>query len=178
MIALGKSHPGTKFQALDWSAWAEVGMATRGFIPRVMAQAGIEMLPTEIAAPQVWHELTQGGSGEVILAGKLGMLEEQTDSSGGMDISKANAELNAGDPIHTMFSELTGLDFRGGISLEADLDPKNESFLHDHELNGVPVLPGVMGIEGFTVAARHIASVLGTEGPGFNVNLLRQIRFE
>jgi malonyl CoA-acyl carrier protein transacylase len=178
MVSLNEAHPETKFQALDWSAWAEVGMATRGFIPRAMAQTGIEMLPTEVAAPQVWLELTRGNSGEVILAGSLGVLEEQPENDGGMDVPKANAELRAGDLIHTMFSELTGLDFREGISLEADLDPKNESFLHDHELNGVPVLPGVMGIEGFTVAARHIASVLGTEGPGFNISTLRQIRFE
>jgi NAD(P)-dependent dehydrogenase (short-subunit alcohol dehydrogenase family) len=178
MMALSKAHPNTKFQALDWGAWAEVGMATRSFIPRVMEQAGIEMLPTEVAAPQVWHELTRGSSGEVILAGKLGVLEEQADPSGGMDIPKAKVELRVGDSIPTMFSELTGLNFKTGISLEADLDPKNESFLHDHELNGIPVLPGVMGIEGFTIAARHIASVLGTEGPGFNISLLRQIRFE
>lgn len=178
MPILEKEYPETKFQALDWSAWAEVGMATRGFIPRAMVQAGIEMLPTAIAAPQVWHELTRGDSGEVVLAGKLGALEAQMDSSGGMDILKANEALRAGDPIHTMFSELTGLNLSDGTHLEADLDPKNEAFLHDHELNGVPILPGVMGIEGFTVAARHIASVLGTEGPGFNVSQLRQIRFE
>lgn len=178
MLPLAKQYPETKFQALDWSAWAEAGMATRGFIPMAMAQAGIEMLPTAIAAPQVWHELSQGESGEIILAGKLGALDAQLDSGGGMDIPKANEALRAGDPIHTMFSELTGLKLSEGIVLEADLDPKNEAFLHDHELNGVPVLPGVMGIEGFSVAARHIASVLGTEGPGFNVSQLRQIRFD
>lgn len=178
MLALSQAHPNTKFQALDWGAWAEVGMSTRSFIPRAMKQAGIEMLSTDVAAPQVWHELTRGSSGEVILAGKLGVLEEQADPSGGMDIPKAKAELRDGDSIHPMFSELTGLNFKTGISLEADLDPKNASFLHDHELNGIPVLPGVMGIEGFTIAARYFASVLGTEGSGFNVSLLRQIRFE
>ncbi len=178
MMTLAKEYPDVKYQALDWSAWAEVGMATRGFIPRVMAQAGIEMLPTNVAAPQVWHELTQGSSGEVILAGSLGLLEQQTDSSGGMDISKANEALQAGDPNHPLFNELTGLDITGGIILEADLDPKSKSFLQDHKLNGVSILPGVMGIEGIGVAATHIASVLGTEGPGFYVSCLRQIRFE
>jgi malonyl CoA-acyl carrier protein transacylase len=178
MMALAQENPQVKYQALDWSAWAEVGMATRGFIPRAMAEAGIEMLPTKVAAPQVWGELTRGDSGEVVLAGKLGLLEAAAGANGGMDVPKANQELRAGDPIHTMFSHLTGYDLAEGITLEADLDPKQETFLHDHELNGVPVLPGVMGIEGFTIAARHIASVLGTEGPGFNVGLLRQIRFE
>jgi NAD(P)-dependent dehydrogenase (short-subunit alcohol dehydrogenase family)/acyl carrier protein len=178
MMTLTKEFPETKFQALDWSAWSEVGMATRGFIPRAMARAGIEMLPTKVAAPQVWHELALGDSGEVVLAGKLGALEEQMDSTGGMDIPKANEALRAGDSIHIMFSELTGLNLSEGFVLEADLDPKTEAFLHDHELNGVPVLPGVMGIEGFNVAARHIASVLGTEGPDFTISQFRQIRFE
>jgi len=178
MMVLAKECPDVKFQALDWSAWAEVGMATRGFIPRVMAQAGIEMLPTKVAAPQVWHELTQGSSGEVIMAGSLGVLEKQTDLSGGMDVPAANETLRVGGTIHTMFGKLTGWDIMEGIILEADLDPKSESILHDHAINGTPILPGVMGIEGFADAASNIASVLGTEGPAFNVSLMRQIRFE
>lgn len=44
-------------------------------------------------------------------------------------------------------------------------------------MNGTPVLPGVMGIEGFSVASRHIASVLASGKAGFDVDRLEDIRF-
>ncbi len=34
----------TRGIAIDWTAWAEIGMASRGSIPKVMAAAGIDML--------------------------------------------------------------------------------------------------------------------------------------
>ncbi|MHB1482460.1 MAG: polyketide synthase dehydratase domain-containing protein, partial [Bellilinea sp.] len=52
-----------------------------------------------------------------------------------------------------------------------------EPFLKDHALNGIPLLPGVMGIEGFSVAAKHIASVLASEKSGFDVVRLEDIQF-
>jgi 3-hydroxymyristoyl/3-hydroxydecanoyl-(acyl carrier protein) dehydratase len=113
----------------------------------------------------------------VVLAGKLGQWEEQKQGDGGLDIALANAALVAGSPIHTMLSRATGLDLNTGIILEAELDPEVEPFLKDHALNGVPVLPGVIGIEGFAVAAKHVSSVLASEKAGFNVTRLENIQF-
>jgi 3-hydroxymyristoyl/3-hydroxydecanoyl-(acyl carrier protein) dehydratase len=76
-----------------------------------------------------------------------------------------------------MFSQVTGLDLYRGITLETELDPQAEPFLRDHALKGIPVLPGVMGIEGFSVTAQHIASVLCSGGEGFRVTALENIRF-
>ena len=45
--------PGMKVINLDWGAWAEVGMASRGYIPELMKRAGIEMLHPAAAAPLV-----------------------------------------------------------------------------------------------------------------------------
>ena len=39
--------------AIDWTAWGEIGMATRGSIPQMMAAAGIDMLPPRIGVPVV-----------------------------------------------------------------------------------------------------------------------------
>ena len=41
----------------------------------------------------------------------------------------------------------------GGFTVETTLDPKVQPFLHDHQIDGTPVLPGVMGIEAFAEAA-------------------------
>ena len=37
--------------AIDWTAWAGIGMATRGSIPKMMEAAGIDMLPPEAGVP-------------------------------------------------------------------------------------------------------------------------------
>jgi NAD(P)-dependent dehydrogenase (short-subunit alcohol dehydrogenase family)/acyl carrier protein len=175
--AIQSEHPEIRVVALDWGAWADVGMASRGYIPRLMQLAGIEMLNPLQAAPLVRAELLAGTESEVILAGALGQLEDGSDAAGGLDLERANEALRAGKPIHSMLSRVTGMSLKDGILLEADLDPNTEPFLKDHALNGIPVLPGVMGIEGFTVAAKHIASVLGSSRAGFEVVRLDDIRF-
>ena len=178
MSSLRATHPDIQALALDWSAWAEVGMASRGSIPRIMRRAGIEMLRPEAAASLVRRELLAGGpGGEVVLAGDLGLLTAPRTPDGGLDVARANAALTAGNPPHVMLSHVTGLDLYGGLTLETELDPQAEPFLRDHALNGTPILPGVMGIEGFSVAAQHIASVLGSGGEGFRVTALEDIRF-
>ncbi|HWQ04001.1 MAG TPA: SDR family NAD(P)-dependent oxidoreductase [Longilinea sp.] len=175
--AIQSEHPEIRVVALDWGAWAEVGMASRGYILRLMQMAGIEMLNPLQAAPLVRAELLTGRDCEVILAGALGQLESASNADGGLDLERANDALRAGKPIHTMLSRVTGMSLNEGILLEADLDPNTEPFLKDHALNGIPVLPGVMGIEGFTVAAKHIASVLGSAKAGFEVARLDDIKF-
>ena len=170
-------YPSIRVMTLDWGAWAEVGMASRGHIPELMKKAGIDMLNPQEAATFVRRELEAGTSGEVILAGSIGFLETQEDPDGGMDVEKANQALTSGSPIHVMLSRASGFNLKEGILLEAELDPTQEPFLKDHSLNGTPLLPGVMGIEGFAVAAQHVASSLGTVKGGFRVESLSEIEF-
>src|SRR5204862_4964973 len=42
--ALRVARPETRALAIDWTAWAGIGMATRGSIPKMMELAGIDML--------------------------------------------------------------------------------------------------------------------------------------
>ncbi len=176
-FALADQFPQTRFLTLDWGAWAEVGMASRGSLPKLMERAGIDMLPPAQAARLVRYELEAGTRGEVLLAGSLGMLARARDHSGGLDLERVNRALTAGDPQHVMLSRATGLDLYQGLRLEVDLDPTQEPFLYDHAINGTPVLPGVMGIEGFSVAATHIASVIGSAGQGYHITCLEDIQF-
>jgi malonyl CoA-acyl carrier protein transacylase len=175
--AIRGQHPQIQVVTLDWGAWAEVGMASRGYIPDLMKRAGIDMVNPQEAAPYVRRELEAGSSGEVILAGSMGQLETQTDPDGGIDVAKTNGALTSGNPIHVMLSRASGFSLKEGILLEAELDPSQEPFLKDHALNGTPLLPGVMGIEGFAVAAEHVASSLGSAKGGFRVESLSEIEF-
>ena len=174
--AIRNQYPALKAVAIDWSAWGGVGMATRGNIPTLMKMAGIDLVPYQQAAPMVRLELL-GSTGEAIIAGSLGALFEERCPNGGLDLQKADDALRAGKPLHTMLSHIADYDLNRGLTLEADLDPKTQPFLYDHSLNGIPVLPGVMGIEGFSVAAKHIGSVLASGKFGLEVTKLEDIQF-
>jgi hypothetical protein len=174
--AVRNQYPGIKAVAIDWSAWGGVGMATRGNIPTLMKMAGIDMVPPEQAAPMVRAELL-AGTGEAVIAGSLGALLGARCPHGGMDLAKADHALRAGQPIHPMLSHVADFDLNRGLTLEAELDPKTQPFLYDHAMDGTPILPGVMGIEGFSVAARHISSVLASGKGGFEVSRLEDILF-
>jgi acyl transferase domain-containing protein/NAD(P)-dependent dehydrogenase (short-subunit alcohol dehydrogenase family)/acyl carrier protein len=144
----------TKGIAIDWTAWSGIGMAARGSIPTIMKQAGIEMLPPEAGIPIIRRELTTGCSGEVVIGRSLGILVEEFEPQGGLDTGREGplAELLRQRGIMT--GEVTGMGLYGGLKVETTLDPTEQPFLFDHQINGTPVLPGVMGVEAMAEAAR------------------------
>ncbi|MGA2321079.1 MAG: SDR family NAD(P)-dependent oxidoreductase [Solirubrobacteraceae bacterium] len=158
---------GTRGIAIDWTAWASIGMASRGSIPKMMQVAGIDTLPPEIGVPVVRRELTASGAGgEVLVAGSLGVLLEERHPSGGLDaerISDAVAERSG-----PMTGRIAGLTIGGGLRVLTELDPSRQAFLHDHRIEGIPVLPGVMAMEGFVEAA-------GALLPGWSVVALEDV---
>jgi hypothetical protein len=123
-------------------------MATRGSIPKVMELAGIDMLPPEAGIPWVRRELTSGGSGEVVVAQRLGVLLGEFDPDGGLD--RAAPQQGAAGPL---IGNIAKMGIHSGLTIETALDPAVQPFLHDHQIEGTPVLPGVIGIEAFAEAA-------------------------
>jgi acyl transferase domain-containing protein len=152
---------GTRGIAIDWTAWASVGMASRGSIPKVMEAAGIDMLPPTIGAPVVRREIMAGGpGGEVLVAGSLGVLLAERHATGGLDVDAAAGAV--GERGWPMTGRITGFTAGGSLTVETELDPGRQAFLSDHRIDGTPVLPGVMGMEGFAEAASVLL-------PGFTV---------
>ncbi len=144
--ALRRTRPDTRGLALDWTAWADIGMAARGSIPAIMARAGIDMLPPEAGIPVVRRELGLATRAELVVAQALGtMLEDRAPRGGWPAESGSSAGPMAG--MVTRFSPETGLD------MEVTLDPAEQPFLRDHRIDGVAVLPGVMGLEAMAEAA-------------------------
>jgi NADP-dependent 3-hydroxy acid dehydrogenase YdfG len=157
------THPETRALAIDWTAWAGIGMASRGSIPKIMQMAGIEMLPPEAGVPWIRRELTHaGGSGEVVVAMGLGALAKPLDESGGVD----PAQLPAGPMIGGAATARSD----GSFAVETTLDPAVQPFLKDHAIEGTPLLPGVMGIEAFAESALAFA-------PGWNVAAVEDVDF-
>jgi NAD(P)-dependent dehydrogenase (short-subunit alcohol dehydrogenase family) len=150
---LAGARPLTRAIAIDWTAWGGIGMATRGSIPKIMEMAGIELLPPEVGIATVRRELVAGGrSGEVVVAGKLGVLGGEPDETGGLDVAKVAADLEARPRPLVLVGRVTGAS-HGRLDVETTLDPLVQPFLFDHAIEGTPLLPGVMGVEAFAEVA-------------------------
>jgi len=148
-LAFASTRPGTTAIAIDWTAWGDIGMATRGSIPTVMKAAGIDMLPASIGTPLVRQEIVGAtGSREVLVAGRLGMLMEEFDATGGIHAESMDVSTDS-----VMVGEVAAFGLHTGLTVSTTLDPKEQGFLFDHQIDGTPVLPGVMGIEAFAEIA-------------------------
>ncbi len=151
----------TRGMAIDWTAWASIGMASRGSIPKMMEVAGIDMLPAEVAVPVVRRELTATGhGGEVLEAGSLGLLQAERHPSGGLDAERVTAA--RADDAGPMTGRIESFSADGRVTVVTELDPNRQPFLFDHRIDGTAVLPGVMGMEGFAETAAALV-------PGFHV---------
>ncbi|HMQ29901.1 MAG TPA: SDR family NAD(P)-dependent oxidoreductase, partial [Chloroflexaceae bacterium] len=165
-------RPETRAIAIDWTAWGGIGMATRGSIPRIMELAGIDMLPPEVGVPTIRRELSAGATRDEIVVGlRLGILTEEFDEQGGLDPEKVAAALAGRERPFLMVGAVRSAGLYGGIVAETALDPASQPFLYDHKIEGTPVLPGVMGTEGFA----ELASLLA---PGFRVARIEHERLD
>ncbi len=168
------TRPATRGIVIDWSAWGGVGMATRGSIPKMMELAGIDMLPLEAGVPLIRRELTTGGTrGEIVIGQRLGVLLNEWDATGGLETSTAKAPKNLpaqGPTQGPMIGKMATIGLQSGLTIETTLDPAIQPFLHDHQIDGTPVLPGVMGVEAFAEAALALL-------PGWHVEALENVNF-
>ncbi|MGZ6266980.1 MAG: SDR family NAD(P)-dependent oxidoreductase [Candidatus Limnocylindrales bacterium] len=170
--SLRSTRPGTRGIAIDWTAWADIGMATRGSIPKMMEAAGIDMMLPETGIPVVRRELVAGGTrGEVVIAGSLGTLTEDWDASGGLDPELATRAAQLAGATGPMVGRVTGMSVHEGLTVETVLDPKAQPFLWDHRMDGTALLPGVMGAEAFAELARVAL-------PAWRVVAVEDMRFQ
>jgi len=166
------TRPSTRAIVIDWTAWGGIGMATRGSIPKMMELAGIDMLPPEAGIPLIRRELTAGATrGEVVVGGRLGILMNQWDATGGLDPNLAEAFKRERKPSQgPMIGTISGMGLYSGLTVETLLNPRIQPFLYDHQIEGTPVLPGVMGVEAFAEAALWAL-------PGWQVEAVEDVHF-
>ena len=157
-------RPATRGIAIDWTAWGQIGMASRGSVQQIMESLGIDMLPPEAGVPTIRRELTYGATrGELVVAGRLGAWLEEKDPTGGLAVDKVATLLAERKNPLLMVGQVKSYRLFGGIEVETTLDPKVQPFLFDHAPDkGQPWLPGVMATE----ALAELASVAA---PGYRV---------
>ena len=81
-------------------------------------------------------------------------MTREFDASGGLDTTDGGRLATMLRDAGVMTGKVTGMGLHQGLTVETTLDPARQPFLSDHQINGTPVLPGVMGIEGLAETAR------------------------
>ncbi|MBI5242108.1 MAG: SDR family NAD(P)-dependent oxidoreductase [Elusimicrobia bacterium] len=151
--------------AFDLTAFAEVGMATRGGVQDFLKSLGVDFMPPKIGLGLLLDELALGSESEVVLAGALGKM----DSDGLMSEAAAPAQAaHKAAPPSQMHDQVLVAQ-PGRFILEKTFSLEGDPWLRDHSIDGIPYVPGVMGLELFAEAA---SKVLG-EAPG----ALEEVRF-
>ena len=100
-----------------------------------------------------------------MVAGALGVLLADRHPTGGLDAARAAAMAGGSGP---MTGRIEAMTVGEGIRVLTELDPASQAFLDHHRIEGTPVLPGVMGMEGFAEAARVLL-------PGWQVVALEDV---
>ncbi|MBD3189419.1 MAG: acyltransferase domain-containing protein, partial [Candidatus Heimdallarchaeota archaeon] len=136
------SKKGIRAKAICWSAWAGVGMATRGSIMKVLQQAGVTPIQIEDGVKAFMDELEFGQQPEVVVAGKLGILLESPGPAVTID--------RRAYPLVGKIKR----NFDGSIIAEKTFSVEENLFLNDHRFDNIPFYPGVMGLELFAELAK------------------------
>ncbi|MGA1848289.1 MAG: phosphopantetheine-binding protein, partial [Thermoplasmatota archaeon] len=166
--ALTKYHPDLIFKAVGWSAWANVGMASRGAVKTVLEMGGITFIPVDDGVEYAISEILHGTEREVYYSGSLGPMDKG-------EVLKWSEGIHPPIPPEVPMKEATPKAEKAekvepeglaplldeiiertdsGILVKRSLDGKRERFLPDHSIMGKMVLPGVMGLEIFAETAQ------------------------
>ncbi len=130
---------------LDWTAWGDVGMATKDGVKKVLESMGVEFLPAATGAVIGADLVASEANGDVVIAGALGEIaksEETIHDSGSDELPAIFDRFELRGAQHVYFRRL---------------DPARDRGLDHHRLQGVAVLPGVLGVEMMTRAAESAA---------------------
>ncbi|MFX1468949.1 MAG: SDR family NAD(P)-dependent oxidoreductase [Promethearchaeota archaeon] len=131
------------FLTIDWTAWADIGMAVQGSTLQILTQAGIVPVPSQIGVKIFSKLLLNNYQGEYIVAGKLGIFEEKLDIS--EKINKSN------------YPMLNNINFQSDFIIGSNtLNCEFDNYLLDHQIQQKPVFPGVMVIETFAEFYRRV----------------------
>ncbi|NMC71597.1 MAG: SDR family NAD(P)-dependent oxidoreductase, partial [Myxococcales bacterium] len=165
----------TRPLAIAWTGWDAIGMAVAGGMKTILLERGVDLLPPEVGVPLAADLILRGAAGEVVVCGALGALARPRIARENAATSSAPAEADtrpatepAASPAISSSARdaasepapAAGRDTPDSAEIEIALDPASQSFLRDHVIAGVPVLPGVVGLE---LMARAAARLLGAD---------------
>ncbi|MDO5285209.1 MAG: SDR family NAD(P)-dependent oxidoreductase, partial [Actinomycetia bacterium] len=157
---LSRRCPTTRVVAIDWTAWAGVGMATHHSVQEIQEQQrGLRYMPLAEGCRHFLRELAGGGfDSQVMIFGPLGTNEPRSALSCLTDDRTAIAEpISYGsivDPGAFPMIETRSQQSATQQVFTRRLDPRLDGMLTDHLVKGSPTLPGVFHLEAMAEAAR------------------------
>jgi len=146
---LGRLLPGVRCFAIDWTAWAEVGLPARSGLADMMKESGLDLIRPLEGARKFIDELCYGSGSEVVYAGRLPGF---TDT-----FAPTTSEASSHEPPPGLAPLLEDIrEYKKGAWLIArrTIHPQTDPWLADHVIEGVPLVPGVLGVEMMVEAAR------------------------
>ena len=153
---LGRRHLSTQIVALDWTAWAEVGMATHHSVQEVQEhQRGLRYLSPSEGCRHFVAELAGGGyDPQVMIFGPLGTNEPRS----ALDCLTPDREaishpIDHGSIVDPGTFPLVETANASSTVFSRRLDPRLDTMLVDHLVQGAPTLPGVFHLEAMAEAA-------------------------
>ncbi len=162
LLAAWSRYGGRGVLNLAWTAWDEVGMAMAGSTKRILESAGVDLLPPDVGARIAADLILSGAVGDLVVAGALGSLDETEPNDTGTAVGNGQVrvwdELPAADRPWIFDRIEDRSDKNDGAAVYVRrLDASRDPGLDDHRIDGVAVLPGVLGLELMTKAAEHHA---------------------
>jgi enediyne polyketide synthase len=144
MEALQAALPRCRCLVLEWSAWAEVGMAERIGRLDALVQRGLSPISIEDGVRMFLRAL--GGAGSLVIAGRLG----DTGIAAFRPRKLPLARFIERPILHVPGVELVS---------EVELSPGVDLYVDDHVIDGARVMPAVLQIE----AAHQVAAALASD---------------
>ncbi|MBC7792312.1 MAG: SDR family NAD(P)-dependent oxidoreductase, partial [Clostridia bacterium] len=136
---------------VDWTAWGDIGMATKDNVKHVLEASGVRFLPAALGARLGASLALSTFKGDVVVAGELGLFAPAATPPKEAAVKQADHSVKA-VTLPAVF------DRRDGTTYIRRLDAKRDIGIEHHRIDGIAVLPGVLGLELMTAAAVHATS--------------------
>lgn len=151
-LAAYRKETGIPCTTFCWPAWGELGMAMRAESRFALEAGGQKFMPVQEGVAHVVRELLAGlPESEVVILDRPGVLDSDRIAIG----IQANEQITRLEPLCDRQALLSGwqnADPRSRTA-EAVFDPRRDAFLLDHQFEGHPILPAVIGLETLAEAA-------------------------
>jgi enediyne polyketide synthase len=135
-------HPDIRCHHIEWSVWSEIGMGVRLDVLTSLSREGVAPIRPDDGAAMLLDLLADADAPVTVLVS-------------GRFPAGATLAVSGPDVPPLRFAEHVRTRTPGVESVvEAELTPGADRSLDDHRVDGVPVLPAVLGLEAMAQASR------------------------
>ncbi|MFE3450358.1 SDR family NAD(P)-dependent oxidoreductase [Nonomuraea sp. NPDC059194] len=138
---LARDLPDCQVRNIDWTAWSGAGMGERLDVLDSLLRSGVVPVPVDKGVDLLRQLLSSSVQDSTVVAsGRLPHLQVEADTSAGTYVQR----------IRTL---VPGVE----LIAEADLDLERHTYLVDHTIDGLAILPAVCAMEAMAEAAAMVS---------------------